>query len=295
MKKIILIILGILVVVFAGSKIYMAKTIAPDPSIVIEQPNTTVIPPKTEPIKNEPSVCTMDAKQCPDGSYVGRTGPKCEFAMCPKVITNTSTKAGINQRILNNGMYITPLKVTEDSRCPSDAACVWAGIIKLLVKLEVGGKTEEVTISLDSPIIFNGKQITLVDASPLKSLQGQIVEKDYVFTFRVEGSIAQSGTLKGHMNIGPICPVENLNNPCLPTAEMYTSKKIYIYKSDKKTLVKTIAPSAGGDFSTTLPIGNYYIDMDHQSVGGITGIPANIKIEGGKTITLDIDVDTGIR
>lgn len=28
-------------------------------------------------------VCTMDAKLCPDGSYVGRTGPNCEFAACP--------------------------------------------------------------------------------------------------------------------------------------------------------------------------------------------------------------------
>ena len=27
--------------------------------------------------------CTMEAKICPDGSYVGRTGPKCEFAPCP--------------------------------------------------------------------------------------------------------------------------------------------------------------------------------------------------------------------
>lgn len=27
--------------------------------------------------------CTMDAKICPDGSSVGRTGPKCEFAACP--------------------------------------------------------------------------------------------------------------------------------------------------------------------------------------------------------------------
>ncbi len=27
--------------------------------------------------------CTQEAKQCPDGSYVGRTGPNCEFAACP--------------------------------------------------------------------------------------------------------------------------------------------------------------------------------------------------------------------
>lgn len=27
--------------------------------------------------------CTMDAKMCPDGSYVGRVAPDCEFAPCP--------------------------------------------------------------------------------------------------------------------------------------------------------------------------------------------------------------------
>ncbi len=27
--------------------------------------------------------CTMEAKICPDGSYVGRQGPNCEFALCP--------------------------------------------------------------------------------------------------------------------------------------------------------------------------------------------------------------------
>ena len=27
--------------------------------------------------------CTMDAMQCPDGSYVGRSGPNCEF-VCPE-------------------------------------------------------------------------------------------------------------------------------------------------------------------------------------------------------------------
>ena len=27
--------------------------------------------------------CTEEAKQCPDGSSVGRTGPNCEFALCP--------------------------------------------------------------------------------------------------------------------------------------------------------------------------------------------------------------------
>lgn len=28
-------------------------------------------------------VCTMDAMECPDGSFVGRVPPSCEFAACP--------------------------------------------------------------------------------------------------------------------------------------------------------------------------------------------------------------------
>lgn len=46
--------------------------------------------PSPEEYKNpnepEPVFCTMEAKQCPDGSYVGRVGPKCEFAPCPQAI-----------------------------------------------------------------------------------------------------------------------------------------------------------------------------------------------------------------
>jgi len=38
-------------------------------------------------IDEEPVACTMDAKQCPDGSYVGRVPPECEFAPCPETRT----------------------------------------------------------------------------------------------------------------------------------------------------------------------------------------------------------------
>lgn len=33
--------------------------------------------------KPTPVACTQEAKQCTDGSYVGRTGPQCQFAECP--------------------------------------------------------------------------------------------------------------------------------------------------------------------------------------------------------------------
>lgn len=49
-----------------------------------------------------PIACTEDAKICPDGSSVGRSGPSCDFAECPEteddrnsnVVDVTSLKVG---------------------------------------------------------------------------------------------------------------------------------------------------------------------------------------------------------
>lgn len=38
----------------------------------------------------QPKVCTLEAKICPDGSSVGRTGPNCEFATCPTQVASAT-------------------------------------------------------------------------------------------------------------------------------------------------------------------------------------------------------------
>lgn len=45
-------------------------------------PETSDMCPKSAPTQKQVVYCTQDAKQCPDGSWVGRTGPNCEF-VCP--------------------------------------------------------------------------------------------------------------------------------------------------------------------------------------------------------------------
>lgn len=34
-------------------------------------------------VNNNAVACTMDVQQCPDGSFVGRVAPSCDFAPCP--------------------------------------------------------------------------------------------------------------------------------------------------------------------------------------------------------------------
>jgi len=38
---------------------------------------------KTQIVKPQDVACTMEAKLCPDGSAIGRSGPNCEFTACP--------------------------------------------------------------------------------------------------------------------------------------------------------------------------------------------------------------------
>lgn len=51
----------------------------PVAEVPIELPEIEI---PSEPIP-APVRCTMDVRQCPDGSYVARTGPNCEFRPCP--------------------------------------------------------------------------------------------------------------------------------------------------------------------------------------------------------------------
>lgn len=54
--------------------------------------NNTLVP--SEKI----DMCTMDAMQCPDGSYVGRTGPNCEFVCPPAPAVPADIEAHINSK-----------------------------------------------------------------------------------------------------------------------------------------------------------------------------------------------------
>ena len=137
--------------------------------------------------KPEQIACTMEAKLCPDGSYVGRTGPKCEFTDCPNLpeAPQESSTAKINQRILQKGLYFTPIELTEDSRCPTDVTCVWAGTVKLRTKIEDGTTSTTTMLTLETPVVIFGKSVTLTKVEPAKDSTQPTGVGDYKFTFDV--------------------------------------------------------------------------------------------------------------
>lgn len=62
---------------------------------------------KTKKTSPTPAACTLEAMQCPDGSYVSKTGPNCEFALCPTLKPNPTI--GPKQGILSGKLSIGPL------------------------------------------------------------------------------------------------------------------------------------------------------------------------------------------
>lgn len=51
-----------------------------------------------KPTVDEIIFCPADARQCPDGSYVGRTGPNCEF-VCPNNETSNQLPADVKTHL----------------------------------------------------------------------------------------------------------------------------------------------------------------------------------------------------
>ncbi|MFA6446059.1 MAG: hypothetical protein WCW14_02300 [Candidatus Paceibacterota bacterium] len=134
----------------------------------------------------KPIACTMDAKMCPDGTYVGRSGPNCEF-VCP---FTSGSEVKIGQNVTIQGVRITPLEVISDSRCAVGVTCVWAGTVSLKVTLQNGNKFEEAVLTLGQGYnSFGGLITTLTKVSPQKVAGKTILSSDYIFTLFVTPSL----------------------------------------------------------------------------------------------------------
>ena len=76
--------------------------------------------------------------------------------------------ARIDQSTRVGALVVTPLEVVEDSRCPINARCVWAGRLLLKTRVAGTGWHETVTLTLGQPYATHGTGLTLVSAEPGK-------------------------------------------------------------------------------------------------------------------------------
>ena len=100
-----------------------------------------------------------------------------------------SPMAGLGQVAYTNGLRVRPMAVVEDSRCPINAMCVWAG--RLVVRAEViGGSWKQVhNLKLGQPQQVADGALTLVSAVPSKQAGTAIDPRAYRFTFDFQGGL----------------------------------------------------------------------------------------------------------
>jgi len=148
LNKILLIVTVLLMVGAVGFGAYYFGRQQRQPQEIFNSPTPELLPslmPTSSP-SSEPVVCTMEAKICPDGTQVGRTGPNCEFAPCPQPSVTTST-IPTNWQTYTNEQYQFQISYPPSYKALDDADNLsgWPEGVLLLYK---GGQAYDIVIEV---------------------------------------------------------------------------------------------------------------------------------------------------
>ena len=90
----------------------------------------------------------------------------------------------LKQSVSVGDVVVTPIRIVEDSRCPINARCVWAGRLVVETRIAAGGWRDTANITLGETYGTHGHVIALSEASPDKEAQRELQPGDYRLTYR---------------------------------------------------------------------------------------------------------------
>ena len=93
----------------------------------------------------------------------------------------------INQTAYVDGPTVTPLEIVEDSRCPANARCVWAGRVVVRARIAGGAWQTTRSLTLGEPVPIADGTLTLVSVMPEKWTTNALEPRDYRFSFEFSG------------------------------------------------------------------------------------------------------------
>lgn len=109
----------------------------------------------------------------PDGQHAGAT-PATE-----------GSAVGLSQPVRVGDLTVTPVKVVEDSRCPINARCIWAGRLVVETRIDGAGWRDTADITLGETFGTHERVIALTSGEPGKTTQTEIEPADYRFTYEL--------------------------------------------------------------------------------------------------------------
>ncbi len=241
------IIIIMFVVVLVGAGTYFA----------LKRQTTPLIPSHTLSSSPAPVACTQEAMQCPDGSYVSRTGKNCEFGKCP-AINPPPVNACKKDSDCPYPKYICQETQGIGTACPSnDKSCVPTHtIIKGECKLKEGNRC-----NVDSDCMAGNLCHKNICANPVgrqcSGLNDTSCPSDYecvqgcgppLVRYPDETPPSYSCQLKGYRRACPICLAANtlIDTPwgAVPIQQLQKGMSVWtINKSGQRVIGVVIATS----------------------------------------------------
>lgn len=104
-------------------------------------------------------------------------------ADAPPLFSAEGSTVAIPEGVHVGRLVAVPQVLLEDSRCPINARCVWAGRVVLSTRIYGPDFDETVPLTLGEPYATHGTSITLVSVLPDKVAGEEIPAPTYSFAF----------------------------------------------------------------------------------------------------------------
>jgi len=107
---------------------------------------------------------------------------------------------------------------------------------------------------------------------------------------------AAQGFVEGHLKIISLKEVELAEENPSPkgTGENYTLYLLIVRTADGQEVTQIVA-DANGNYRLELPAGNYILDVARRTPTRLRATPQAFTVVSGKTVRVDMDIDTGVR
>lgn len=115
------------------------------------------------------------------GTIIGATLALAACATGPAVSGGATAQLG--EVVAVGSLGVRPLRILEDSRCPINARCVWAGRLVLRAEIRGRGRSETRDLTLGEPLATHGTSLAMTAVEPAKLTGSQPKPVPYRFTF----------------------------------------------------------------------------------------------------------------